>query len=828
MESEEKQAKNRRYYWLGGKRKPEEDRFFKEALDPSLWQEGTADNWNACWYIGMPEAPAFRGAHKRKINHIPGNNSLTVKSRLYETITAVRDRLSDRYGQGHELVNRLRFLPKVYSMPHDYHALQQAAFEDPDKLWILKPKNAARGKGVRLIRDVATAPLGDSWMVQEYLHKSHTIRGHKYVLRLYVLIASIDPLRVYLYDQGFAKLASAPYDLDDLDNPYAHLTNPDINALNTGVETPVEFIDLEHYRRWLSEQGHDEKLLFERIRDLVTLTAISAAEPMRKRTAESGADPEGCYELLGLDCLIDDELKPWILECNLSPSMGVCAGPESGGALEEQIKARLVADLVSVVGLNLAETPDFPRNTAEGIKAQAEHEAARSGAFSRVYPNREVGRYLPYFSLPRLKDMLLADAVAANQVSQPKLQPRYAAEIVTENKLTLYDTRSGRLISLNDTASFIWLMAMQGLEPDAIAEQLTLSMSNWEEGEEVGPWSIRNDVWNCLAGWSHEGLLVQKTERNFAAAKPARTTELIKAPFISVIHCDNQALEVHTDSPPLAARLKPMLESIDINQTQEISTDEPQPFGLTRLELLRDKPGYSLSLNGELVEAKLPLAAVTPRLMTHLLRSSAQDGEVTMDLGFVSPADEKSGSVAFVSSQPGLADGLALHFAQTRGQSFARGLRFGDASFEHAKNLGFPAQLARSEFDKIDSGIGLTTKAFQSYRHQLAGGTEAFLIAASAASSINEVSIETILFPRRDEAHPTTELKPLPLEEALAELLPSCFFGRGEPIDASALRALVNWLSHRKLYSVNVQDYRAVNDILARHLDARPDELEFT
>lgn len=50
-------------------------------------------------------------------------------------------------------------------------------------------------------------------------------------------------------------------------------------------------------------------------------------------------------ELYGFDILIDSELKPWLLEVNLSPSLG-CDTP-----LDTRIKSALLADLLTLVGL---------------------------------------------------------------------------------------------------------------------------------------------------------------------------------------------------------------------------------------------------------------------------------------------------------------------------------------------------------------------------------------------------------------------------------------------------------------------------------------------
>ncbi|MCA1770760.1 MAG: tubulin--tyrosine ligase family protein [Halomonas sp.] len=330
-----------RRFWLGGRRAAEQDRFFREALEPLGWEAGDEHDWDAGWITGMPDPAQFRRVSPtRRLNHFPGNAALTVKSRLHESLAALRERMVESHGADSEPASRLAFFPRAWVMPHDYHALQRAALANPDQRWILKPTNASKGKGVQVLPDAGDAPLAADWMVQEYLSNPHTIRGHKYVLRLYVLVSSLEPLRVYLYRQGFAKLASDPWDPDDVDNPYSQLTNPDINALNDHADVPVEFIDLDRYRAWLRDQGHDDDRLFARIHDLVALTAISAVDAMRQRTAKVGADPQGCYELLGLDCLVDDTLKPWILECNLSPSLGICAAPETGGRVEPDGSAR--------------------------------------------------------------------------------------------------------------------------------------------------------------------------------------------------------------------------------------------------------------------------------------------------------------------------------------------------------------------------------------------------------------------------------------------------------------------------------------------------------
>jgi tubulin polyglutamylase TTLL5 len=86
--------------------------------------------------------------------------------------------------------------------------------------------------------------------------------------------------------------------------------------------------------------------MWSRIYDLIIKAILSGEHYVNAAMKKYNLHRNNCFEVFGYDVILDSELKPWLLEVNLSPSLA-CESP-----LDLTIKSTLLADTFNMIGVS--------------------------------------------------------------------------------------------------------------------------------------------------------------------------------------------------------------------------------------------------------------------------------------------------------------------------------------------------------------------------------------------------------------------------------------------------------------------------------------------
>lgn len=323
-------------------------------------------------------------------------------------------------------------------------------------IWILKPYAGACGRGIRLISKAADSvvPKDKKVIAQRYIRHPFLIEGTKFDLRIYALVTSFDPLRVYLFHDGLARFATAKYSINPslLKNRFMHLTNYSVNKKNEEFMKNEDADDdgagskwsLQALMRYFAQNGIDGEQVMGSIKDVVIKTVIACETEVnsmmgryarnRQRSSTCGSP---CFELFGFDILLDKHLKAWLLEVNVLPSLS------SSSPMDKKIKNTLLTDILHLVGLvpynskklekerdahtrrrllgKVSKKPLRQRTARElldctledlteadlEVLCDLEDEYARRGNFERIFPTVDTAWYYKFFPVPRYYNTLV-------------------------------------------------------------------------------------------------------------------------------------------------------------------------------------------------------------------------------------------------------------------------------------------------------------------------------------------------------------------------------------------------------------------------------------
>ncbi|KAK0182095.1 hypothetical protein PV327_000264 [Microctonus hyperodae] len=317
-------------------------------------------DFNLLWMGSHPKPDVLRNlAPFQKVNHFPRSYEITRKDRLYKNIEAM---------QRSKGLRNLDFIPQTFLLPSESRELLTAHFRYRGP-WIVKPKASSRGRGIYIVNSPEKIFTEESVIVAQYINNPLLVDGHKCDLRLYVAVTSYDPLLIYLYEEGLVRFATVKYECNNqyVWNPCMHLCNYSINKFHVDYvksEDP-DAEDVGHkwtlsaLLRHLRSMGQDTELLMQRIEDIIIKSILATASGIVSGVKQFVKHSDSCFELFGFDILIDDTLKPWLLEVNLTPSLG-CDSP-----LDVRIKSALMTDLLTLVGIPAVDPILRPQNVSQ-------------------------------------------------------------------------------------------------------------------------------------------------------------------------------------------------------------------------------------------------------------------------------------------------------------------------------------------------------------------------------------------------------------------------------------------------------------------------------
>jgi len=339
-----------------------------------------------------------------RVNHFPGmNNALARKTRLARNMSRMQRLFPKEY----------QFLPPTWVLPDDIGDLEKQFGDSTESkvIYIAKPDHLCQGRGIFLtteldrLRKCATEcrEKDQTAVVQRYIMRPMLIDGFKFDLRLYFLVCGKLPegggldLRMFLFRDGLVRLCTKEYSpptAETMNQKCMHLTNYAINKNSKSFEqTEDDESGSKRSLRWFMnyvEEEHGEKerrKLWLKLMGLCVKTVLTVQPTLEAEYA--GTFPRDlaggqmgcrCFEILGIDVMLDQKRKPYLIEINHLPSFTTDA------PLDADIKRRLVEQTMDITCGSLS--PKDKRAYEQLVRERREGAAAQPGAGQPVAPGQ--------------------------------------------------------------------------------------------------------------------------------------------------------------------------------------------------------------------------------------------------------------------------------------------------------------------------------------------------------------------------------------------------------------------------------------------------------
>ncbi|CAG9322595.1 unnamed protein product [Blepharisma stoltei] len=298
----------------------------------------------------------------QRYNHIPGHEHMVNKDEEAQNNKNYGEYYMDRP----HCFDPWKFMPYTLDLSNKEQCLEVMDFlksdNSPDVVkWIKKKaRGSHNAEGVEILNRKTISKLienynngelcgikEEKYIVQKYIPDPLLVKGRKFDFRVYMLIASLDPL-IILYHDGFLRVSMNTYDQTSTESN-VHITNTalvkeyldKINASEDQYEEVMkdQMWTFQQFLSYMQEQGIVEG---DWINDYVRPTMKLKMLHLVRMNIEKFLWHPGVFELYGVDFMFDSKLHLWFLEVNRSPAM--MATTEEKG----RIQSKLIKDTLDL------------------------------------------------------------------------------------------------------------------------------------------------------------------------------------------------------------------------------------------------------------------------------------------------------------------------------------------------------------------------------------------------------------------------------------------------------------------------------------------------
>lgn len=216
-------------------------------------------------------------------------------------------------------------------------------------------------------------------IIQKYEDKPLLYKGKKFDLRVYMLISCTKPYLV-LYNDGYCRISLNDYNLDDFntkEGKITHMTNNSVQKKHPEYKERKEetIIDMNELKQYLLSEGtiqSEEEFhskVTNKIKEIMRIMFLQVKDRLDRTY--------GCFELLGWDFLIDENLNPSLIEININPALF------TDTSTQKRIIPKLIRDTIDIEmrlhqhGHSSAPTEEFQSVVESIVKGEEDTETQK-------------------------------------------------------------------------------------------------------------------------------------------------------------------------------------------------------------------------------------------------------------------------------------------------------------------------------------------------------------------------------------------------------------------------------------------------------------------